>query len=333
MVDSSFADESALFRELEQLAAAGRHREVLDRVARLPAGVREGRTRMALLAAEAHGRLGEHDAAVRWADMARTLARRRGEPHAELRARNYQGLIALRHGDVAEAEGHFADALEMARELGDPATEARCLNNLGVLANIRGHPDAALSSYRLALAAYQAVGYSRGMAETYHNVSISLRDQGTAQPALEAADEAVRRATQASDEQLIALATTGRAELRLALGDPAFAAAELLRAAERYTRIGFRAGLPEVWRVQAAVARAIGHVREAVVLLRNAAQLASELGSTDTLADIERDLSISLNARGDRAGADSARARAVVLYRKIGAALAADRLISSQDRP
>jgi tetratricopeptide (TPR) repeat protein len=333
MPDLPLADESALFRELEQLAAAGRHREVLDTLARMPAGVREGRTRSALLAAEAHGRLGEHDAAVRWADAAQTLARARGDSHAELRARNYQGLIALRHGDVAEAERHFSDALEMSRALGDRASEARCLNNLGVLANIRGHPDAALSSYRLALVAYQTIGHGRGMAETYHNIGISLRDQRNSRAALEAADEAVRRATQAGDEQLIALASTGRAEQRLALGDPTFAAAELLRAAERYTRIGFRAGLPEVWRVQAAVARATGTMPEAVALLRNAARLAGELGSTDTLADIERDLSISLAALGDRAAAESARQRAVTLYRKVGATAAADRLISSQDRP
>src|SRR2546428_115807 len=177
MAKTPLAEESALFRDLERLAAAGRHREVLDGLARLPANVREGRTRSALLAAEAHGRLGEHAAAVRWADLARTLARTRGEPHAELRALNYQGLIA---------------------------------------------------------------------------------------------------------------------ELHVALGDLAFAAAELQQAAERYTRIGFQAGLPEVWRIQAAVARATRDVPGAIALLEKAAQLAREFGSTDTLADIERDLGETL---------------------------------------
>jgi len=330
MTELPLSDESAVFRNLEQLAGAGRHREVLEGLARLPVNVREGRTRPALLAAEAHGRLGEHDAAVRWAELARTLARTRGESHAELRARNYQGLIALRHGDVAEAEAHFAAALEMARALHDQATEARCLNNLGILANIRGEPEAAMASYRLALVAYQQVGHSRGMAETYHNIGISLRDQGNARAALGAAEEAVRFATQVGDEQLIALSATGRAELHLALGDPAFAAAELARAADRYSRIGFRAGLPEVWRVQAAVARARGDLKEALALLTNAAGLATEHGSTDTLADIERDLSEALAARGDREGARAARDRAVALYQKVGASRAAERLISSQ---
>lgn len=333
MTERPLADESALLHELERLAAAGRHRDVLEALERLPTGVREGRTRPALLAAEAHGRLGDHDAAVRWAELARTLARTRGERHAELRALNYQGLIAFRHGDADEAERCFLAALEMARALSDHTTHARCLNNLGVLANTRGEPEVALTNYRLALVAYQQVGHVRGIAETYHNIGISLRDQGNAPAALGAAEEAVRLATQAGDEQLVALASTGRAELHLTLGDPAFAGAELKRAADRYTRIGFRAGLPEVWRVQAAVAQARGDTREAVSLLTNAAHLANEYASTDTLADIERDLSVALDKRGDQAGARAARERAAALYRKVGAARAADRLVSSQQRP
>jgi len=326
----SWADEWAFFREVEGWSAAGRHRDVLDALERLPAPVREGRTRSALLAAEANGRLGNYAEAARWADLAGTLARTRGEAHAELRARNYQGAIALRHGDVVEAEEHFAAGLEMARTLRDHTAEARGLNNLGILANIRGDHEAALANYRLALVAYQQVGHVRGIAETHHNIGISLRERGNARAALGAAEEAVRLATQVGDEQLVALASTGRAELHVALGDPAFAAAELQRAVERYTRIGFLAGLPEVWRVQAAVARATRDYAAAVSLLVKAARLANEYGSTDTLADIERDLSISLAASGDGEGARAASERAATLYRKVGAARAAERLVSRQ---
>ena len=326
IAEPSWADEWAFFRELDAWSSEGRHRDVLDALGRLSPAVREGRTRSALLAAEAHGRLGNYQDAARWADSARTLARNHGEAHAELRARNYQGAIALRHGDVADAEAHFSAGLEMARTLRDHTAEARGLNNLGILANIRGDTEAALANYRLALVAYQQVGHVRGIAETYHNVGISLRDQGNARAALGAAEEAVRLATLVGDEQLVALASTGRAELHLALGDPALAAAELTRAAERYQRIGFKAGLPEVWRVQGAVARATGRLDEAVRLLEDAAALATELGSTDTLADIQRDLSVTLAARGDQAGAAAARGRAAVLYRQIGASRAAEQL-------
>jgi len=95
-------------------------------------------------------------------------------------------------------------------------------------------------------------------------------------------------------------------------------------------RIGFQAGLPEVWRVQAAVARATRDVSGAIGLLVKAANLARELGSSATLADIERDLSEALVANGDVEGAREARDRAVALYRKLGATRAAQRLVSRQ---
>lgn len=323
---ASWADEWAFFREIEAWSGAGRHRDVLEALQRLPLAVREGRTRGALLAAEANGRLGNYAEAARLAHVAATLARSHGEAHAELRARNLRGATALRHGDVAEAEGHFTAALEMARALHDSSTEARALNNLGILANIRGETEVALAHYRRALVAYQQSAVVRGMAETYHNIGITLRDQGNARAAVGAAEEAVRLATQAGDEQLIALAATGRAELHVLLGDPAFARAELQRAEERYMRIGFRAGLPEVWRVRAAVDRATHDLAGAVSLLTQAAGLAAELGSSATLADIERDLAEALQASGDRSAASAARRRAIELYERIGAVREADRL-------
>ena len=151
----SLSEESALLTELRALVDRGRYRELLTQLEQLSPETLERRTPFALLAAEAHGRLGAHAEAERWATLALTVARMRGERHAELRARNYQGAIALERGAADAAEQHFAAALELARTLGDHTTEARCLNNLGIVANLRGDPRAALASYQLALAAYQ----------------------------------------------------------------------------------------------------------------------------------------------------------------------------------
>lgn len=315
---ASLAEESALLRELDDLAASGRHREVLDRLGLVPSAVLEKRTRFALLAAETNGRLGDLVAAARWSEIGLELARSRGERHAELRARNYQGAIALRRGDVAVAEQSLGDALALARTLGDHATQARCLNNLGILANMRGDPREALALYRLALAEYQQVGMTRGIAESHHNIGISLRDQGDLHGALEAAEHALRLAGEARDERLATLAATGRAELHLLVGDTPLAAAELERAATRYTQIGFRAGLAEVRRVQAGVARSRGLLPDATRLLAEAARLAEEHDLTEVLADIERDLAVTLDQSADAAGAGAARERAAALRTKLG---------------
>src|SRR5256885_9945012 len=256
---TSPAEDAALLAELRGLAKRGRHRDVLTRLNQLPLETLERRTPYALCAAEAHGRLGAHAEAERWAQAALAIARARGERHAELRARTYQGAIALERGDVDAAQRHFASALELARTLEDHAAQARCLNNLGIIANLGGDPRAALASYHLALAAYQQAGLARGMAETQHNIGISWRDVGDYARALAAAEEAVRLAPQqVRDEALHAQAIPGRAEVHLLQGDAELAAAELALAGAAYERLQHPVGLAEVWRPPAGGGRARG---------------------------------------------------------------------------
>lgn len=317
---TSLSDESALLAELRGLADRGHHQDVLGRLEQLATGTVERRTAFALLAAEAHGRLGAYAEAERWAQAALVIARSRGERHAELRARNYQGAIALERGDVEAAEPHFAAALELARRLEDHATEARCLNNLGIIANLQGDARGALANYQLALAAYQQAGLVRGMAETHHNIGISWRDLHEYRRALAAAEEATRLAEQqVRDDALSAQSIAGRAELHLLQGDLELAGAELALAAVAYERLQHSVGLAEVWRLQAGVARALGDGAAAVALLTRAAELARGRGSAHTLAEIERDLGSVLEATGDAVGARAARERAVDLYRRLGA--------------
>ena len=324
---TSLSDDSALLAELRGLAERGHHQEVLSRLDRLPADTVERRTAFALLAAEAHGRLGAYTEAERWAQAALAVARLRGERHAELRAWNYQGAIALERGDVDAAERHFAEALALARSLEDHATEARCLNNLGIIANLRGDARGALATYQLALAAYQQAGLLRGMAETQHNIGISWRDLRDYRRALAAAEEATRLAEQqVRDEALAAQAITGRAELHLLQGDLELAAAELALAAATYERLQHPVGLAEVRRLQAGVARARQDSAGATITLRKAADLARGQGSAHTLAEIERDLGAALETMGDAAGARAARQRAVELYRRLGATKAAEEI-------
>jgi tetratricopeptide (TPR) repeat protein len=319
-------DESALLTELRTLAEQGRYRDVLNRLGTVPAATVESRTPFALLAAEAHGRLGEHTAAESYASLAQRVAQGRSEPHAELRARHYRGAIALERGDADRAEEHFAAGLEVARALGDAAAEGRCLNNLGIVADLRGQPLEALASYELALAAYQQAGLARGIAETWHNIGISRRTLGDLPRALEAAQEALRVAEQLGDAAQAAQALAGRAELHILAGDLSLAAAELTRAKGAYERIQHPVGLAETWRLEGILARQRGTLDRAVQCLEQAARLAREHGSAHTLAEIERDLSAALRSSGDRTGARAARERAAALYRRMGAHRAADEL-------
>jgi tetratricopeptide (TPR) repeat protein len=318
-VTISLGDESALLTELRGLSESGRHRAVVDRLGQLAPEEVAKRTSLALLAAEAHGRLGDLETADRWAAAALELAQSRGDRHAELRALNHRGAIALERGAAEDAERWFSAALERCSETPSYAAQARSLNNLGIIAHLRGDLERALASYQLALAAYQQAGLVRGMAETYHNIAISRMHLGDARGAMSAAEQAVRLAGQVQDERLATQALVGRAELHLKTRDTDFAAAELERAALVYERLQHPVGLAEVWRLQAGVARARGQVTEAVELLERAAALAGGAESAHTLAEIERDLGAALEAKGDSAGARAARERAEKLYRGLGA--------------
>ena len=323
---TSLGDESALLTELRDLSERGRHRDLVDRLNQFAPEDVSRRTPLALLAAEAHGRLGEYEDAERWAATALALARERGDRHAEVRALNDRGAIALERGAAEDAERWFSTALELCGGLTSHGAQARALNNLGILAHLRGDLEGALTSYQLALAAYQQAGMVRGMAETYHNIAISRLHLGDVPGAVSAAEQAVRLAGQDGDERLVAQVLAGRAELHLRTGDAALAAVELARAGASYERLQHPVGLAEVWRLQAGVARAQGSLPEAVELLQQAAVLARGSGSAHTLAEIERDLGAALEARGDRDGARAARERAIALYRGLGATESAQHL-------
>jgi tetratricopeptide (TPR) repeat protein len=318
----SLAEESALLTELRELSERGQHQQVAERLASLTAEFVQAHAPFALLAAEAHGRVGRYDEAARWAVAALAAARSSGDRSAELRATHFQSAVALERGDLAAAEQLLGSALRLGREVGDRAAEARCFNNLGIIAFLRGDPQDALTSYALALAAYQQVGSVRGMAEVHHNISISRRHLGDHNGALAAADEAVRLAGRLGDDRLAAQALAGRAEVHLA-SDLALAAAELEMAEAAYARMQNAVGLAEVWRLLGGVARGRGDAAAAVAHLERAAKLAREQGRAETIAEIERDLGAALAAVGDAAGARAARQRAQALYERLGAIKAA----------
>src|SRR6185503_5366706 len=316
---ASLADESAFLLELRELAGRGDYRAIADRVATLEPALVGARLPLALLAAEAHGRLGEFLPAERWATSALTRARAAADPFGEQRALNFRGIIALERGDAPAAEQWFGEALERSHAAPDASLQARSFNNLGVLADLRGDPLGALTSYQLALAAYQQAGEVRGMAETQHNIAISRLHLGDLAGALAAADEAVRLAAQLSDDRLGAQAIAGRAEMHLAMGDLALAAVELERAGATYERLRNPVGIAEVWRLEAALARARSQFVRSVATLERAVGLATEAGSAHTLAEILRDLGATLEIMGDHPGAADARARAHDIYRRLGA--------------
>src|SRR5256884_6084998 len=321
---------SLVVDKARQLAAAGRHAEVVEYLGAQKRSELAGSPTLALLYGTAQARLGRHDEGLRWLDLALDEARRRDERAVQGHALNARGAIALVSGRIDEAADYFTQALMVASRDGDLATTGRCCNNLGVISNLRGRHAEAIGSWKIALGAFDRAGIQRGVAECHHNLGITYREQGAFDRALAEADQAAGEAEAVGDRMLLALALRGRAEIRLCRGElePARRDLDEVRA--------IRGSLPnpaaeaEDLRVGASLLLAERQMAAAEGALRQVIERAEPLGRPQLLAEATRDLVVVLRRTGRDADAQAAARTAKALFTRLGAE-GEIRTLASQD--
>src|SRR6059036_319962 len=310
---------SLVVDKAQQLAAAGRHAEVVSYL-----GARKGTEladspSLALLYGTAQARLGRHEEGQRWLDLALDLARKRDEQEVQRHALNARGAIALVSGRIDEAADYFTRALMAASRDGDLATTARCSNNLGIISNLRGRHAEAIGSWEIALAAFERAGLRQGVAECRHNLGISYREQGNLDRALEEADRAVAEADAAGDRTLWAQAVRGRADIRVVRGELGLARRELDLVRELRSRVPNPLGEAEDLCVEAAVLAAEGQLVAAERALRQVIGRAETHQRPQLLAEATRDLALVLRRSGRNGEAQAAARAAKAIFAQLGA--------------
>lgn len=270
--------------------------------------------------ADALRRTGRAAESLRVAEALAAPARQRGDRFLQIHLANLTGICLFELGRNDDAEERFSQLLELASEWGDEESAGRACNNLGMLANIRGARDRALACYGRALAAYQRVGYTRGLAQTHHNLGISYRDLGFDREADAHYLRAIELAGAAESEDVVALAETERAVLRVRGGDGALARTLAQRARDRFERIGDPVGRAETVRVLALAARASGDDAAAAGLLEEAFEAARAHSDPLLRAEVQRDRGFLLRDRGEVASARDALADSAAHFETIGAA-------------
>ena len=244
-----------------------------------------------------------------------------------MRSLNLLGVIRFERGRLGEAEQSLAEALSLATQLGDSLTAARACNNLASAIHLRGRPDEAVGLYRGALLAYQRLGDRRGTAEAYHNLGLIYRQLGEWRDAEDATGEALRHAELVGERGLLALATTGRAELMVGAwriwrrrgrswSAPARLAAEA----------GDEVGVAEVERVRALVAYKAGDLTAALAHAEAALATAARDDSVVLGAECAALLALTLKRLGRGTEAEERRAEAEAGFRAFGAARLLERL-------
>jgi len=324
MVATPFADDAT--HQLRELVRAGRFSDALEWYRRIESSPAGRRPDAQLLAATAATRLGEFSAAETLAEQALTQFRARGDADGRMRSLNLLGVIRFERGRLGEAEQSLAEALNLATQLGDSLTAARACNNLASAVHLRGRPDEALGLYRGALLAYQRLGDRRGAAESYHNLGLIYRQLGEWRDAEDATGEALRHAELVGERGLLALATTGRAELLAERAHLALARQELERAGRWAAEAGDEVGSAEVERVRALVAYREGDLAAALHHAEAARATARAFDSAVLAAECAALGALTLRRLGRLSEAEEWRAEAEAGFRSLGALRLLERL-------
>jgi tetratricopeptide (TPR) repeat protein len=323
MVSFPSADDAT--HQLRELVRTGRFPEALDWYRR-EEGTAGRQADAQLLAATAATRLGEFTLGERLAREASEKFGARGDLDGRMRALNLLGVIGFELGSLEAAEAQLGEALELAHRLHDSLMAARACNNLASVLHLRGRPEEAVGLYRGALSSYLRLGDRRGTAETYHNLGLTFRQLTEFSEAEKATQQAVRHAEFVGEPALMALTAGGRAELRIAQGDAAFAFSELDRAARLAEKAGDVIGLAEIRRIRALAA---GH-QEDWGLSRDEAEaalrIAEEHGVALLRAECAALAALAHRALGFADLAESRRREAVEGFLALGAARLLERL-------
>src|SRR5256885_1390186 len=236
------------------------------------------------------------------------------------------GAVALERGGIDEASYFFTRAQEEAMQDNDMATVGRCANNLGVIANMQGDYARAVGAYTRAIAAYEQARYHRGIAESRHNLGITYREQGRLDHALQAADAAVRDAEWLDDRGFKAQALAGRAEIRLAQGEPELAVREAEEALAIHREVNDAVRETEDLRILAGALSLAGKTRDAEDRLRAVIARAMEHDRPLLVATAQRDLASVLYRTGDRTAAMAMARAARATFDRLGAKAEAAKL-------
>ncbi len=229
------------------------------------------------------------------------------------------GAAHFELGDLAKAEAAFEEARQGATAAEDHLIVARATNNLGMLANVQGRHATALAHYRLAIPAFQRLGRPDGLAGTYHNMAITLRDLGQIEEADRHERRAVAFATEAKNERLIAMARTGRAELSLLRSEPEVAAAGARHAANAYRVLEDPVGEADALRLLGTAESRMGAQEQARTTISRALALADRHGSALIKAETLRARAELFVALGALANAQDDVTAAENLFRVLGA--------------
>jgi putative nucleotidyltransferase with HDIG domain len=168
---------------------------------------------------------GIFDAALDCLAAAQHLSRARGDTSGVAHAVNQMATANLQRGDLDSAEALYHKAHALAEAAADAPLEAMVVQNLGIVAGLRGNLDAALGHYQLSLCAYRDLELAEYVGPVLNNMAMAYASLERWPEAERCYDEALAETRRSGDRAASRMIEINRAEMWLARGELARAAA------------------------------------------------------------------------------------------------------------
>jgi len=266
-----------------------------------------------------HRARGDTAQAEWWYRRSLEESQRMGYLNGVAHATNWLAVIAVRRGEMAEAEAQFHDAAMLAAETSDRRLLSMIEQNLGVLANIRGDHEKALARYQSALRTCRELDDADMLASILNNIGVLSTELSRWTQAADAFLEAMDVARGAELQALLNAIELNVAELD-AKRQKWAAAATVGRAAARVARTQqSRWTEAEALRISGMSARLQGQLDMAERELLRASVLAAECQDRLLEAQLSRELGEVYEAAGRYSESRAAFAHALDVFRQLGA--------------
>ena len=268
--------------------------------------------------ADAWQRTGERDAALAMLRALSTACARRGNDRLARDVANLEGVVLFGLGRLPEAEDAWRRLMSASSRAHDENFVARSNNNLGVIHTLLGDRESALAAYGRAIAAYQRLGYLRGLAQAHQNKAITYREMDRWREAEHHFLRSMDYASEDGSADELVRAKQERALLLCYAGERRLAEATARHALTRWEELGDPTGIGDAHRVLGTVALADGRWEVAAMWGEQALSIARR--RHNPLLEAE---SLELLAAMDDGGTDDAegspRSRADRIFAAMGA--------------
>lgn len=273
--------------------------------------------------------MGKLDQSVACQEQAIALAQREGLLVEQADASNNLANSLTEMGDIDRAQDCFACSLEIAERLQEPRIEGHVYNNQGVIRCIQGTFREAIAEFTRAVTKREQASDTRGIAETYHNMSMAFKDLGDLPRAEEYIQTALEYGASVVNEGLITNMLLTSLDITILKKDYNYAGilAQLIETKQKV--LEDKPGYAETQKLKGLISLGLHEWVEAMDHFSRALELFSGMklvhGEAETLELMAECKSWS----GEKESAIEYRKRAAELYAKLGNHEKARQLISN----